>query len=810
MTAEIRTADGKCTVVDAAFRSQSTTLTELLPGTAAASKDDDRAVEVPTKSASTIEHLRDYVLLRAESDDGTMIKFLHNLPTGQPLAVLQTADFLQMDAVFTDFLDLFVMSHSVAELRHEGGLVETDELLHKLKKQETDKRILESMRNDLSSRTEFVRTLMTGFGTSDDVMKPSVLCKLSMLCEPLSRAVSERWIRQAGSAAAALKEIAAFSRQQADAEAKRRETESDDVGVEHESELGAVFHLPAGIHDIGKAAVVYNCIDLTIKGNMLGLVDGAPCVLRGEWETVPFRHNFLGTQNDDPPASALLRFHGGRLCVQNVQLDGVQLHVHDGAELAVSHCLLGLSDQTHVDNQASRRTSRLRFLAHELRWFEQAGWRHHDPLFLDDGGEPMEQLTAGGALDVRLNCGELAALCGGAVVAGIRTSVNITSSQIVNNVSVFGGAVFVAHGARLRCDRTQFSRNCSIRAAGGAIYSKGTVELSNCAFANNIAGRDDDDDSPVDDHDYFTGGGAIFIRGNGTALRARNCSFVGNRAELEYQGGGAICTVRDRGGTLTEVIGVRTDLKGCHFVQNTASTGGAICALASPSRGFLRRRVALPQNNSHSSNGGVFLSSSEEQASSEDSEDSEEEIPIDQDDEVHDSNTCVTCNMIGRCRQKLPREYAVEQAGSLRVLSCSFTRNLAGQYWADGYETTCRMGGGGGAIFADGVPLTVKESQFEENEAESGDGGAIRSTANAEIPSLSAVDCLFTQNRASFGGAVSTAESMLAIRDCSFCENRVITTDQDEELGIPARGRGIAIFDGSLDGSVLRGDNGFM
>ena len=120
------------------------------------------------------------------------------------------------------------------------------------------------------------------------------------------------------------------------------------------------------------------------------------------------------------------------------------------------------------------------------------------------------------------------------------------------------------------------------------------------------------------------------------------------------------------------------------------------------------------------------------------------------------------------------------------------------------------MGGGGGAIFADGVPLTVKESQFEVNEAESGDGGAIRSTANAEIPSLSAVDCLFTQNRASFGGAVSTAESMLAIRDCSFCENRVITTDQDEELGIPARGRGIAIFDGSLDGSVLRGDNGFM
>ena len=52
-----------------------------------------------------------------------------------------------------------VEKRGAAKYGQGAGLVETDELLHKLEKREKDKRIVERMRSDLSSRTEFVRTL---------------------------------------------------------------------------------------------------------------------------------------------------------------------------------------------------------------------------------------------------------------------------------------------------------------------------------------------------------------------------------------------------------------------------------------------------------------------------------------------------------------------------------------------------------------------------------------------------------------------------------------------------------------------------
>jgi uncharacterized repeat protein (TIGR01451 family) len=73
----------------------------------------------------------------------------------------------------------------------------------------------------------------------------------------------------------------------------------------------------------------------------------------------------------------------------------------------------------------------------------------------------------------------------------------------------------------------------------------------------------------------------------------------------------------------------------------------------------------------------------------------------------------------------------------------------------------------GGAIYNTVIGLSVTDCTFTENTATSGNGGAIANTDSG----LSVSDCTFTENTAYYGGAIYNTGSDVSVSDCTFTEN---------------------------------------
>jgi predicted outer membrane repeat protein len=737
-----------------------------------------------------------------------------------------------MQRTFVDFLTSFVASRSVDQLQAEGRIRVLPTDTHAAGLGVLDKLMAQEFIDRDNSGATLVRLLegeIKDDGNRENhELDTALLGKLSCVCEPLCQAASDRLIAQAGSVAGALKEIAAFAR--------RGDGRSSDCWA---------FRVPGGVHHIGADPIDFSNINLTIKGDPLGMIDGKPCVLQGARRKHSYRFNRLADGSVDgasvQSARASLRFRLAQYRVQDVVLDGVAIEAFSGHYVAgrhqvpvlfdddgevffdgavkgqaemdpgwghpktkvyVSRCTFCVNNGEDDEGEVQARAAYLSALKADVATLERA--------MENDRWSNDLHMTNNPVIEGRpeYNNSKVEKVCGGAIIVGALTTVEIDSSQFRGNTSLSGGAIYVAgldmswpelvrsnegNRAQLICRNSQFASNHALQAAGGAIciMERADCELVNCDFSRNICGPHDDQ-CGLDNCFEFTGGGAVYVSQHAT-LSAQNCSFTRNRAQIEYQGGGAICAV----------AASSVSVEGCHFTQNGASTGGAVCALAASNRGFLRRRGALPMQRDL-----AYRDTSGDERyvhcpSSEDEEDRPDWYPEPTEESRRHDPTCSTCYWIGKCKHAPPhRAYIVEQAGCLRVSKCTFSGNCAGEFGSKmSYPTSCELSGGGGAIFADGVPVQLTSSHLSNNKAENGTyGGAIRTTANAAQP-LSCEECQFAFNTAGLGGAVlTTTDSVLAMRECLFMEN------MSEQEGAAAD----AVFSMGLDGQRLSVKNGMV
>lgn len=164
-------------------------------------------------------------------------------------------------------------------------------------------------------------------------------------------------------------------------------------------------------------------------------------------------------------------------------------------------------------------------------------------------------------------------MAGFKVESGTVTMVNGEFSICIGNVvgsSYCGGAVFTASGATFEATDFDFNVCVASDGPGGAIYSEGTVTLTNCNITNCMAGY----------------GGAIFSKGT---LNLTNCVLSKNYASHE---GGAI-----------KALGTST-------VASTINMDSCIIGIASPTSVASEDKdtcIAAGGNYSEGAGGGILL-----------------------------------------------------------------------------------------------------------------------------------------------------------------------------------------------------------
>ncbi|MEO0897802.1 MAG: T9SS type A sorting domain-containing protein [Bacteroidota bacterium] len=146
-------------------------------------------------------------------------------------------------------------------------------------------------------------------------------------------------------------------------------------------------------------------------------------------------------------------------------------------------------------------------------------------------------------------------------------------STFISNSPKAGGGF--SDGGSIKClgnmklNRVLFDGNRAT--IGGAISilnssdSIGTVEISNCAFINNLASASDNNPVMIDE-----AGGAVYMdvrESPGGFLRVSNSTFSGNSSGIL---GGGFCTVGNISG------GTDVEFNHCTFAQNTSRVGGGL------------------------------------------------------------------------------------------------------------------------------------------------------------------------------------------------------------------------------------------
>lgn len=151
---------------------------------------------------------------------------------------------------------------------------------------------------------------------------------------------------------------------------------------------------------------------------------------------------------------------------------------------------------------------------------------------------------------------------GGGIYARYPSSFSILSSTVDSNVAAIGGGGFKVYGQDpipatpnpiVSIENSSISNNRSLNDNGGAAYILyATTQITSTDLTNNSA---------------LTGGGALYVKGSGSALTLSESSFTNNSVDSDVGKGGALCL----GGTTA-------DFSNTSFVANTAYEGGAILA----------------------------------------------------------------------------------------------------------------------------------------------------------------------------------------------------------------------------------------
>lgn len=169
--------------------------------------------------------------------------------------------------------------------------------------------------------------------------------------------------------------------------------------------------------------------------------------------------------------------------------------------------------------------------------------------------------------------------------------IDLVDAEFENNEANRGGAVYLAGpGATLTSVNGIFGRNRALDpgAAGGAIWTAGSIDLTGGVFIDNAA-------DPAAQGGVPSEGGAVAMVGvtDGTSLRAVDVTFTANDADL----GGAVSL-----GSLDEA-----SFDGCTFQFNTAQVAGGGLHARSVLQGLSITGSTFVSNDSGERGGGLQL-----------------------------------------------------------------------------------------------------------------------------------------------------------------------------------------------------------
>ena len=312
------------------------------------------------------------------------------------------------------------------------------------------------------------------------------------------------------------------------------------------------------------------------------------------------------------------------------------------------------------------------------------------------------------------------AVFGGAIYS-YNSALDITLSEFYdNNAKNDGGAIFAKNTA-LVIDSSKFGNietiddvctavNGNIAIRGGAIYSfNASLDISNTDFADNTAN---------------SSGGAIWRRGNANGhATLDNVSFTSNRVLTNSYGGGGIYF----SDFSTEIMSI---LNGSNFVENQASSGGAIYL---PNGSTLVIEDATFTGNIASRQGGAIYSS-------------------------NGAMIDITLSAFNGNQATGDGGAIYSSNGAIDITSSAFNGNQAT---------------GGGAIYSSNGAIDITLSAFNGNQA-TGDGGAINAAntnltiATSSFGDIAIVDSGNTANR---GGAIYSFNAFLDISNTDFAGN---------------------------------------
>lgn len=286
----------------------------------------------------------------------------------------------------------------------------------------------------------------------------------------------------------------------------------------------------------------------------------------------------------------------------------------------------------------------------------------------------------------------------------------------------------------------------------------------------------------------YNRGGGVILQAENTELTIKDCVFRSNRTTNGYSQGGAISTSNE-GAQPTKLTIERTTFEG-----NDSYYAGAVWAAGAS---VTLVDVTFRSNTAGSVGGAlrIVTTNAAQVVSITDTTFVDNSVP----DPTHGNAGAVT----------------LQGPGSFTIKDSTFTRNIAPGY---------------GALWANGVTLTLDSCTFEDNVAVAADTGAVASdgvlhvldsvfTGNTAVSSAGALycgfggDCLversrFEGNRASVAGAIESGQNALTVRDSIFFDNvadvlslSLVATDNKATEGADTA---IFTLDRRLNASAIR------
>ena len=482
------------------------------------------------------------------------------------------------------------------------------------------------------------------------------------------------------------------------------------------------------------------------NGGAVQVADGAQATING---TGTFEGNTATGQG------GALRINNAKVTVEGQTFDGNTSGENGGAVDIQSGTNSGAYTDAYVFTNN-------KFVNNEAGAYGGAIWSGTRELSITgctfgDTKEVESTDDEGNAVTETVSLGNTAASDGGAIYTNA-ANLTIKSSEFNSNkASNQGGAVWIPSGKTVGIEDTNFEGNKTTSSNGGAIYTKGTLNLTNVDFISNEAKNS---------------GGAFHSEGGTTT--AENCDFTSNKAG----GNGGACRIV-AGGSAT-FTGTGT------FSGNQTTGNSAVGGAIQVNSATLSVTGYTFDNNTSKANGGaVYIQDNTTSASFTDSTFTNNSVTNGNGGAIYaQQDVTITDTTFGGTDKG---NKATAGNGGAIYLTNSKTVTLTK---TDGKATPNFVGNAaklGGAIYTDTGVIDVTNYNFVSNSATS-HGGAVylgeivEKTNTAEdgttstetvknAGTLNATSCIFEGNKGTHGAATFVQCGELNITTGTFNTN---------------------------------------